>query len=74
MTNDLYMKQSTLFFAGFTAAAVTFATLTLVLGHRHYGWAQYRYAYRTHRHDKQHSCDVPDKKKLPVKSDSTNTY
>jgi hypothetical protein len=68
------MKRSTLLFAGFAAAAVTFATLTVTLGPPHYGWTQHRYAYGTHGHYRQHSCGIPDKEKPPLKSDSTNTY
>jgi hypothetical protein len=64
------MKRSTHFFAGLAAAAMTFATLTLTLGPRHYGWGEHRYSYKSYGHRGQHPCDVPGKEK----SDSTNTY
>jgi hypothetical protein len=68
------MKRSTKFFAGLAAAALTFTTLTLTLGPRHYGWGDHRYAYGSYGHHR-HSCEPSGKDKAAVKSDSTiNTY
>jgi hypothetical protein len=73
------MKRSSNFLIAFVAAAITFGTLNLVIGPKHFEWrGHYRYGHgghwgSYHGEDKKHQ-DKDGKTTAPDKDDSQHDF